>query len=169
MDLLDFSCEALYFDEALPPGVEALLATAAQNYGDGSAEQPLLQAYQAAPGSLSVLVALYRFYYYQHRLEDAWRIAEAALAVTESRLGLPQGWRELKAEHIAQAAQQSMALLRFHLLALKAAAYLRLRLGDPVLGEALLEKLVRLDEHDRLGAGALLETVRLARQEAVDL
>lgn len=163
MDLLDFQSEALYFDEGLEPAVAALLAQASQRYGDGSAEQSLLQAYRAAPESLSVLVALYRFYYYQHRLDDAWRIAEAALAVSGARLDLPQDWRELTQDHIGLAAQRSMTLLRFYLLTLKAAAYLRLRLGDTVPGEALLEKLVQLDDHDRLGAGALLQVVRHAR------
>lgn len=163
MDLLDFQGEALYFDEGLDPAVGALLAEASQRYGDGSAEEPLLQAYRAAPRSLAVLVGMYRFYYYQHRLDDAWRIAEAALAVTGTRLDLPQDWRELNQDHIGLAAQRSMTLLRFHLLALKAAAYIRLRLGDTVLGEALLEKLVQLDNHDRLGAVALLQVVRQSR------
>lgn len=167
MDLHDFQGEALYFDEALAPDVAALLAEASLRYEDGSAEQPLLQAYRAAPKSLAVLVAVYRFYYYQHRLDDAWRIAEAALAVSGGRLDLPKDWRKLTRDHIGLAAQRSMTLLRFYLLALKAAAYIRLRLGDTVLGEALLEKLVQLDDHDRLGAAALLRVVRHSRGLAV--
>ncbi|BBL72075.1 hypothetical protein [Methylogaea oryzae] len=163
MDLLDFQGEALYFDEGLDPAVTALLAQASRDYGDGGAERPLQQAYRAAPESLAVLVALYRFYYYQHRLDDAWRIAEAALAVSGARLDLPRDWRELDRDYIGLAAQRSMTLLRFHLLALKASAYLRLRLGQGDEGEALLEKLAQLDDHDRLGAGALLQVIRQSR------
>lgn len=163
MDLLDFQGETLYFDEVLAPELAALLEEASSRYGTGSAEQPLLQAYRAAPESLVVLVALYRFYYYQHRLDDAWRIAEATVALAGKRLDLPQDWRELNQDHIGFAAQRSMTMLRFYLLALKAAAYIRLRLGDTVLGEALLEKLAQLDNHDRLGAATLLQVVRQSR------
>ena len=71
MDLLDFEAQGLYFDTKDAPEVEQMISTAAENYADGSAELPLLRAYFLAPTSLNVLVALNRFYYYQHRLEDA--------------------------------------------------------------------------------------------------
>jgi len=160
MDLLAFECGELYFDETLEPAVEALIGEAARSYADGGGEPPLLQAREAAPNSLTVLVALYRFYYYRRRLEDAWRIAAAALAMAGGRLGLPRDWRSLDAEHIGRAALHSMTLLRFYLFALKAAAYLRLRLGDTSAGVEMLEKLTELDERDRLGAAALLRVVR---------
>jgi hypothetical protein len=49
--------------------------------------------------------------------------------------------------------------LRFYLLALKGAAYLNLRLDKLAQGRAMLEKLIRLDPEDRLGAAALLQVV----------
>ena len=71
MDLLDFEAQGLYFEQPDVAGVEELIATASENYADGDAELSLLQAYFLAPESLNVLIALNRFYYYQHRLEDA--------------------------------------------------------------------------------------------------
>lgn len=166
MDLLAFESDELYFDETLDPAVEALIRDAALSYADGGGEAPLLQARQAAPDSLSVLVALYRFYYYRRRLEDAWNIASAALNLAGARLGLPRDWRNLDSEHVGRAALYSMTLLRFYLFALKAAGYLRLRLGDAELGTAMLEKLAQLDERDRLGAAALLRVVRESQAPA---
>ncbi len=157
MDLMDFEGEKLYFEESLPPEVETLIQQAGDLYGDGAAEQPLLEALRLAPESLNVLVAMYRFYYYQHRLEDALNIAGLALSVTAKRLGIPADWNLLTVAHISQAGPVAMALFRFHLLSLKAEAYLQLRLGRQAEGRAILAKLLELDSHNRLGAKQLLE------------
>ncbi|MFO1418328.1 MAG: hypothetical protein U1E83_06625 [Methylotetracoccus sp.] len=157
VDLLDFEAGELYFDGPDEPDVGRLLAEAASVYAEGGAEAPLLSALAKAPQSLSVMVALYRFYYYQHRLEDALQVARRALALTSERLGLPEDWLTLDDNQIGSAALRSMTLLRFHLLALKAAAYLQLRLGDEENGKRLLRRLVQIDSRDRLGARSLLE------------
>jgi len=158
MDLMDFAGENLYFEENLPAQVEELIAQAGGLYGEGGAEQPLLEALRLAPESLNVLVAVYRFYYYQHRLEDALEIADRALAITARRLGLPLDWKLLYEGHV-NVGSAAMALLRFHLLSLKAEAYLLLRLGRREEGRAILEKLLALDSNNRLGAKQLLEVV----------
>ena len=126
-------------------------------YGDGEAEQPLNEALRLAPESLNVLVAVYRFYYYQHRLEDALNIAGLALAVTAHRLGIPGDWNLLTIQQIGEVGTVAMPLVRFHLLSLKAWAYLQLRLGRPAEAKAILTKLLELDTHNRLGAKQLLE------------
>jgi hypothetical protein len=51
--------------------VQALIAAASEQYGEGTAESPLLGARALAPESLTMLVALYQFYFYQQRLSDA--------------------------------------------------------------------------------------------------
>ena len=157
MDLMDFEGEQLYFEESLSPEVEALLQQAGDLYGVGEAEQPLNEALRLAPESLNVLVAVYRFYYYQHRLEDALNIAGLALAVTAHRLGIPSDWNLLTIQHIGEVGTVAMPLVRFHLLSLKAWAYLQLRLGRPEEAKAILAKLLELDTHNRLGAKQLLE------------
>jgi hypothetical protein len=159
MDLLNFEAQSLYFDERLEPTVHALIAESSNNYGSGTGEAPLLRARAMAPASLTVLVALYRFYYYQHRLRDAVGIAEEALKITARDLALPIDWRRLDDHQIASAAAISMSLLRFHLLCLKAEAYLHLRLGKADEGKAMLRKLVEIDSRNRLGVKQLLEVV----------
>ncbi len=156
MDLMDFEGENLYFEENLTPEVEALIQQAGGLYGEGEAEQPLLEALKLAPESLNVLVAVYRFYYYQHRLEDALDIAGRALAITAGRLNIPLDWTLLGQGHI-NVVPASVALLRFHLLSLKAEAFVLLRLGRREESRAILTKLVELDEKNRLGAKQLLE------------
>ncbi|WPL18830.1 hypothetical protein Thiowin_03921 [Thiorhodovibrio winogradskyi] len=163
MDLLDFTGQEMYFDAPLPAEVDALLHDAATDYGsDGgaSAELALLRAYFLAPEHLSVLVALYRYYYYQHRLEDALIVAERALFLTARDLGLIGGWRELDERKLRVLSREAMPLTRFLLLALKGAGYLELRLERASAALERFETLARLDTEGRLGIDSLL---RLAR------
>jgi hypothetical protein len=160
MDLMDFDQTQLYFDDPIGADVDRLLHDAGARYGEDEAEMLLLRAYLRAPEALVTLVALYRFYFYQHRLEDALSVAERALAVAGRRLGLPSEWRQLHPEHIGHAVLRSMGLLRFYLMVLKAAGYVELRLGHSEAGQARLRKLTELDSHDRLGGRALLDLAR---------
>jgi hypothetical protein len=155
MDLMDFEGENLYFEENLPAEVEGLIQTAGGLYGEGDAEPPLLDALKLAPESLNVLVALYRFYYYQHRLEDALVVARRSLEITAHRLNIPLDWNLLTEEHVT-VGPATVALLRFHLLSLKAEAFLLLRLRRDQESRAILTKLVALDEKDRLKAKEML-------------
>ncbi len=159
MDLQDFDGDGLYFDEPRQPRVAALLDEASAQYATGMAERPLLTAQALAPGDLSVLVGLYRFYFYQHRHADALGIAAQVLDVVAPRLGLPSDWRALDAGCLARVAPGAIGLLRFHLLALKGAGYLSLRLGLFGQGKAMLAKIVELDADNRLGARLLLEVL----------
>ncbi len=165
MDLQDFEGQDMYFNSALPPKVAELIEQAAALYGDGDAEKPLLRAFFLAPQHLVVHVALYRFYYYQHRYSDALFIAAKAMEVTGRELNMPQDWRELERGHLGEAALKSMGMLRFYLLALKGAGYLNLRLGNIDAAIEILSKLVLLDEKNRLGADMLLA---IAKDRVID-
>lgn len=158
-DLLDLGDEALYFDETPVPGTEALIAEAAALYGEPEAESRLLRAYFLAPEQLSVLVALYRYYFYQHRLEDTLIVAERAMTLSAERLGISSNWQALTPYTCAQAGSRHMALLRFYLLALKGTAVVQLRLGHLDEARARLKKLQSLDAKDQLGIAALLSVV----------
>ncbi len=159
MDLLDFSDCKLYFEDSLPAEAERLIAQAASEYGEAGAELSLLRALLLAPENLSVLVGLYRYYFYQHRLEDALVVAERAMQLSGRHLGLPTDWRQLDETRLGSAAANSFGLLRFYLLALKAASVVLLRLGQISESRARLIKLASLDSRDQLGAGKLLEVV----------
>ena len=158
MDLHDFKGQEMYFDEPLPQRVTDLLHKASEAYSSGQAELPLLKAYYLAPESLTVLVGLYRFYYYQHRFADALLTAEKAMETAANKIGLAEGWQDLTIAKLGPALLKSMGLVRFYLLTLKGAAYMNLRSGVLEQGIAMLRKVIELDNMDRLGARALLTT-----------
>jgi tetratricopeptide (TPR) repeat protein len=160
MDLLDFTDCNLYFEDPLPAEAEAALNQAAAEYGEPGAEAALLRAYALAPRNLTVLVGLYRFYFYQHRMEDALDVAEQAMNVSGQTLGLPPSWRQLDAGCVASAAADGrFALLRFYLLALKAASIVLLRMRRIAEARERLETIAALDSKDHLDSAKLLELI----------
>lgn len=159
MDLLDFKDCKLYFEEPLPQAVEDLILKASQEHGQDSAEMALLRAHLRVPENLTVLVGLYRYYFYQHRLEDALLVAERAMDLSGRQLGLPREWQHLDETRLGSAASSSFGLLRFYLLAMKAASIVMLRLGRIAESRARLVKLATLDSLDQMGAAKLLEVV----------
>jgi hypothetical protein len=159
MDLLNFDQTSLYFDEPVSPDVQDLIESAARAYGEPTAEASLLKAYFLAPESLLVLVAVYRYYFYQHELDSALLVGERSLLIVGRRLGFPDEWSRLHPDFLGQAVLRSMGLLRFYMHLLKATGYVNLRLGRMERGRALIEKLIELDSHDRFGGKALLDTI----------
>ncbi|MDD1612467.1 MAG: hypothetical protein LUQ57_04930 [Methylococcaceae bacterium] len=164
MDLLQFDARELYFETAEPEDVQNLIRTASEFYGGGSAELPLLQAYLRAPESLNVLVALNRFYYYQHRLDEALLIAEKALVLIRHGLDFPEDWRQLEKEHISEAPKDLLTRIRLYLFTLKSIGFLHLRMRNMALSRGIFEKLVELDDKDRIGAKALLDLVERSQR-----
>lgn len=165
MDLLQFEAQDLYFEQEDSPDVQALILSASENYGNEQAELPLLQAYLRAPESLNVLVALNRFYYYQHRLQEALLISEKALVLIRRGLEFPEDWQQLQLSHITESPKDWLTRIRLYLFTLKSIGFLHMRLENLELSRGIFEKLVALDAKDRIGAKALLELV-LQRQEA---
>ena len=165
MDLLDFEAQGLYFDEPDTEGVKEMIATAAENYATGEAELPLLKAYFLAPESLNVLVALNRFYYYQHRLEVALCATLKALAVIRPLIAFPDDWRELQQSHITNAPADLLTQVRLYLFTLKTVGFLNMRLNNLEVSQHIFEKLVGLDSKDRIGAKGLLELVVKRKSE----
>jgi tetratricopeptide (TPR) repeat protein len=166
MDLLDFEAQGLYFEEPDVAGVKEMITTAAENYETGDAELPLLKAYFLAPQSLNVLVALNRFYYYQHRLEDALQATVKALAVIRPLIGFPEDWRDLQQSHLSDAPPVSLTQVRLYLFTLKAVGFLNMRLHNLDVSQGIFEKLVELDSKDRIGAKGLLELVVKRKTDA---
>lgn len=163
MDLLDFETRTLSCDEALPARAKALIdqASAAIVFGAGQgaafevARAHLLEAQKYAPDHLSVLVALYRFYFYTHRLEESLAVAHRAIRLLAVKLGLPESWRDVSAQMLEDVSDGKMPLVRFYLQSLKAVGYLNLRLGAVEKAQAALDKVQACDSYDRLGARIL--------------
>ncbi|MBF0471138.1 MAG: hypothetical protein HQL48_07150 [Gammaproteobacteria bacterium] len=164
-DLQDFDAESIYFEQPLEEEAQRCIERSAEAYGSKKGESQLLRAYFLAPEHPVVLVALYRYYFYQHRLDDALRVAERVLTLYAAKLKLPSDWRELSPEHLGSVAMASITTLRFYLHALKGAGCIELRLGEYDTALARLERVAAVDESDRLGAGALLEVTRAALNE----
>jgi tetratricopeptide (TPR) repeat protein len=158
MDLQNFTSEELYFDQPMSAEVQKLLDQAANEYG-GASERLLIKAYSLAPENLAVLVGLYRYYYYQHRYQDALGIADRVMALLAPKIDFPSDWRDINFGVVAGGILRSFTLVRFYFFSLKAAGYLNLRLGRFELGRNMLECVVRNDTNDRIGARILLEVL----------
>jgi tetratricopeptide (TPR) repeat protein len=159
MDLQEFNSEMLYFQTTeLSFEVEQLVAAAAQNYGAES-EQLLLQALHMAPQSLTVLIGLYRYYYYQHRYRNAIEVARQVMAMVGQKIEFPDDWRKINMNHVACGVTHTFTLVRLYFFALKAAGYCCLRMAQFEEGRAMLEKVVAMDSADRIGARLLLEVL----------
>ncbi len=166
MDLLQFEASDLYFEQADSEEVQNLIRIASDRYAQNDAELPLLQAYLRAPESLNVLVALNRFYYYQHRLAEALLISEKALTLIRQDIGFPDEWLQLELQNISQASKDKLTRIRLYLFTLKSIGFLHMRLENLHLSRQIFEKLVELDEKDRIGARGLLELVLKRLEEA---
>lgn len=162
MDLLHFDPEPLYFEDPLPEGVLALVEQAGERYGTPEAEQALERAAEQAPDHLLVLVARYRYHFYRHQMAEAETVVRHAIAISGGRIDLPADGRGLASPEVVAAGAISMTLTRFYLSAVKALAYIRLRLGDISGAIALLQPLVRIDDADRLGSRVLLDVALAA-------
>lgn len=165
-DMLDIENDALYFEEPLGKEAEDCLSQASSHYGESESETSLMRAYFLEPEHPVVLVAMYRYFYYQHRLKDALVVADRVLSIYARRLNFPEDWRQLNDRWLGSAVLVSMTMLRFYMLALKGAGYLQLRLGDYEAALERLQKVSELDVNDRLGARALLDVVNMALAES---
>lgn len=167
MDFLDYEGDKLYFDEPVSPAVEKLLDEASEAGRDDRAENSLLQAYFLEPNHLTVLVALYRFYYYKQRYEDALIVADRALEVSGKQLELRTGWQEMNISELGYGVLISMGLTRFYLHALKASGFVLLRMQK--IDDALLRlyKLTELDPQDQFGGKLLINVAINARDFSI--
>lgn len=168
MDLLEFDAKDLYFEREDSPEVKALIQYASEGYASGEAELLLLKAYLRSPESLNVLVALNRFYYYQHRLQEALLISEKALVLIQRGIGFPEHWEMLEARHIDAAPKDLLTRIRLYLFTLKSVGFLNMRLENLPLSRSIFEKLVALDSKDRIGAKGLLELVVHRQKTAIN-
>lgn len=155
----------------MPPSVLLDLQKASSSYHhDELAESHLLLAYAREPDHPAVHIALYRFYFYKNRLNEALEVARRCLAKTAADLGISADWRKVTPDNpVFSGVDKSYAAApRFYLFTLKGYAYLSMRLGNIQLGEELLEKLISLDPSDKLGGSVLRGVLDRMEQEDED-
>jgi len=152
----------------LPADAHRHLELAGRDYqSEALAEQHLREAHLLAPDHAAVLIGLYRFYFYKGRLGEALEVAQACLWKAARDNGLASDWRKVRRGD-AEFSSYSAVLPRFYLFALKAYAYLQMRLGQLDEGHAAVEKLLELDPTDKVGAAVLLEVWRRIGQDDDD-
>lgn len=131
-------------------------------------ERDLDEAARVAPDHAAVLIARYRFFFFQGRLEDALDVADLCLAKALRENGLGSDWRQVRSFQ-ASFGDWGAVLPRFFLFSLKGWAYLRMRLGDLPAGREAVDKLLELDPSDKVGARVLLDVlVRRGRNDDDD-
>lgn len=144
----------------LSPQVSRLIEEASGLQSEPDRALALLEAARAAaPQHPAPLIALYRFHFYGHRLDQARQVGEDALAIARTALG-PQFGDEPPSDD----ATRHDAAVRFYLFVLKGLAYLNMRLGDMDEARLMLAGLRRLDPQDHVGGGLLAHV--LARHES---
>ena len=151
--------ELAILGQGLSEDVDLLLRKAALAYSDPDvAESFLDRAASTNADHAAVLIARYRFYFYQGRLEEALDVAESCLAKALRENGLPPDWREVEPDQAAFG-DWGAVLPRFLLFSLKGWSYLRMRLGDLEAARVGIDKLLELDPTDKIGATTLAQVL----------
>jgi len=151
-----FPKEQVLFGRNIPAPVNALLQQAVRAYDDTDrAEDLLRQAQRMDPEQLEVYIALYKFYFYKLRLEDAEGVTREALARAAGQGGFDADWQTLGPASANWFRVDGPE--RVYLYSLKALGFIRLRRMDFRGGEAILDKLAELDPQDQVGGSVLLE------------
>jgi hypothetical protein len=141
---------------SIPPAIQDILEEAARNYSNPDKARSLLQtATRMDPEHPAVMIACYRFFFYQGDLRAARDMADLCLAKALFEIGVRDGWRQAKPT-AADFSDWGAVIPRFFLFSLKGWAYLSMRLGELDAGREAVTKLLELDPLDRIGAGTLL-------------
>ncbi len=119
-----------------------------------SSETALLKALALAPQDFDVRLGAYRFYFYNHRFDEALIHCEELIAHAARRLNIAADWR-LVVPGDAPFAEIDFAPGLF-LQILIAWGYCQLRLGRTMLAREALAHAVWLDPADRFGAAAVV-------------
>lgn len=149
-------------DTDLPEAIDRLLREAMASHAADPARADFLLAYACSQCAdpLPVYRVLYKFYNGRRRFEQAGAYAGRALAEAARRGGLPAAPMDWTRQHLARVEPMLASQV---LLALKALAFIGLRIGDEAEAVGYLDTLRRLDPEDGSGASvvsALAESVR---------
>ncbi len=162
-----FFKEAILFARDMPPAVNKLLQEAVAAREDKPrAERLLWAAHETDPRRLEVYVALYKFYFYQGRFEQAREVAQQGLRAAAGQGDFPADWRGLTVASADWTRPEGAE--RFYLYTLKALGFISLRMREFTLALAILDKLHELDPQDQVGGSVILDLARgVGEDEAV--
>lgn len=160
--------ERVLFSPNIPEAVNKLLqAAVAANHADKpQAEQLFKQAQQLDSACLQSYFALYKFYFYQGRLQEAEREVIAGLEEAARQGGFPSDFRRL-AQQPGKWNMYANDITLFYLYTLKALAFIKLRLQQEVEARVILALLEELDPEDRCGASVIMSLAEALLEDAV--
>ena len=162
-NVFPFHEDRVMFGVNIPEQINAYLQQAVAAYNDSELAEGLLwQAQKLKPEQLEVYVALYKFYFYKNRLQEAEQVVLLALQQSALLGGFSGDWSEL-----TNASTNWFTLdnpQRLYLYALKALSFIKLRQSDLDAAQAVLDKLHELDPTDQVG-GSVLQELALAMRE----
>jgi tetratricopeptide (TPR) repeat protein len=163
MSITSLRQDGVLFAADMPPEIDAILQEAVVLYEDTErAEEALKKAFDMAKGRLEVYVALYKFYFYKNRIDDAEAVALDSLKEAAQQGGFSSDWSVLTAESTQWTPAPDAQ--RFYLYTLKALAFVNLRKGNNARAEALLDKLLELDPKDQVG-GSVIRDLALGMED----
>ena len=158
MSAVAFIEERVLFSPSIPAEVNNLLqaAVAASSVNQRQAETLFIQAQALDRQCLQTYFALYKFYFFQKRLDDAERIVLAGLEESAKQGGFPNDYHQLVANLRKWNLYANEPSL-FYLYTLKALAFIKLRLGFTLDAQLVLSHIALLDPEDRSGASVIME------------
>jgi len=152
----------------LPDEAARHLRLAGLSYScDIVAERHLDQALALAPEHLAVHVGIYRYLFYKGRLQESLNQLGVCFHKLEEQSGLPANWRDIE-QPDADFGSWDALWPRFYLFALKAYAYLSLRLGRLEEGREAVLKSLELDPTDKVGCKVLLDVLNRIGKDDYD-
>ncbi|MGR9053509.1 MAG: hypothetical protein ACU84J_12755 [Gammaproteobacteria bacterium] len=156
--------DAVLFSPNMPEPVNNLLqaAVVASRNDKPRAEQLFQEAFQLDSGCLQTYFALYKFYFYQARLEEAETYVLAGLQEAAKQGGFAAEYR-LLLESKRNMYDGEIAL--FYLYTLKALAFIKLRQQQPAVAHEVLDAIKQLDPEDRSGASVIMDLALALAEE----
>lgn len=146
--------DGVLFGLNLAPDLNALLQQAARSYDNPpQAEALLKQAYELDNQQLEVYLALYKFYAYQNRMNEAEAIVYEGLALAACQGHFSEHWQTLN--YRATDWSNPSGAKRFYLYSLKALAFIYLRQDKRDNAVQVLAKLQELDPNDEVGGSVV--------------
>lgn len=165
MNTYSFVPDEVHFGFELAPAINASLQRAAMMVASKKeALKALLEANNSAPDQLEVLIALYKFYFYQGEIEQAEDLVFQTLIKASLQGGFSHKWETLTNESADWNSLRGPE--RIYLYSLKALAFIRLRQEDLRNAEAILDVLELLDPNDQVGAEVIRSLLSAIQEES---
>ena len=162
-----FRRDEVQFGFGIAPEADAHLQRAAALVVTREASlQALNDAHHAAPDQVEVLVAMFKFHFYQGDTDKAEALVQEALSKASRQGGFDADWRRLAADSADWSDPRGAG--RLYLYSLKALAFIRLRQDQAAEAGSILDAMRRLDPNDLVGADVIRDLLKGLEPENED-